>query len=330
MKTYLTGIKPTGMPHLGNMVGAILPAIQASNEIKDSKCFYFIADYHSLTTVRDPRKFQEDVYSVAATWMALGLDTEKAILYKQSDISEIFELAWILACHTPKGDLNRAHAYKALTQNNLDKNDDADHGINSGLFNYPVLMAADILLFDTNIVPVGKDQIQHVEMARSMAQRINQTYGEVLTLPKEELSKDGQYVPGLDGRKMSKSYNNSIALFVTEKKLKKLINKIVTDSTAPGEPKSFENNAIFDLYKCFSSETEQEELKKQYEAGISWGEAKQVLFEVVNKSLAEPRQRYEYLMNNRSEIDKVLADGALKAKEVSKKVLDRVRKAIIG
>jgi tryptophanyl-tRNA synthetase len=261
--------------------------------------------------------------------MALGLDLNKAVLYKQSDIPEIFELAWILGCFTPKGDLNRAHAYKAKVQENIEnKNKDHDHGVNAGLFNYPVLMAADILLFDTDIVPVGKDQVQHVEMARSMAQRINGVYGEALVLPKEVLSESGQYVPGLDGRKMSKSYGNSIPLFLTEKKLRKTINKIVTDSKAPEEPKEIEGNLIFDLYKCVANEKQINAFAARYREGISWGEAKQALFEIVNDYLAAPRARYFELMEDRSEIDKVLKSGKEQARQKAAQTMQRLRKLI--
>ncbi len=325
MKTYLTGIKATGSQHLGNMVGAIRPAIEFSQN-ESGRFLYFIADYHSLTTVKKAKDFSEYVYEVAATWLALGLDPEKAILYKQSDIPEIFELTWILACNTPKGDLNRAHAYKAIVQDNEEAGRDPDKSVNAGLFNYPVLMAADILLFDTNIVPVGKDQVQHVEMARSMAQRINQLYGDTLVEPQEALSVSGQYIPGLDGQKMSKSYDNTIPLWVPEKRLKKLINKIATDSTGPDEPKSTEGSAIFDIYKCFSTKEEQDAFAKQFAEGISWGEAKAALFEKVNAELAGPREEYERLMNNRSEIDAVLETGAKKARAIAQETMKRVRK----
>ncbi len=332
MKTYLTGIKATHLTHLGNMVGAIKPAINFSEANRGSgdRFLYFIADYHSLTTVKKARDFNEYVYQVAATWLALGLDPENAVLYKQSDIPEIFELAWILACNTPKGDLNRAHAYKAIVQDNADAGRDPDKSVNAGLFNYPVLMAADILLFDTNIVPVGKDQVQHVEMARSMAQRINQNYGQTLVEPQEALAESGQYIPGLDGRKMSKSYENTIPLFVPEKKLKKLINKITSDSSGPDEPKSTHGSAIFDLYKCFSIKEEQDTFAKQFAEGISWGEAKAQLFEKVNAALVEPRAEFERLMNNRSEIDAVLKSGAEKARVIAQETMKRVRSNITG
>jgi tryptophanyl-tRNA synthetase len=237
MKRYLTGIKSTGMPHLGNLLGAIKPAINFSNTKADAQFIYFIADYHSLTGLKNPALHREYAYEIAAAWLACGLDPNKAILYKQSDIPEIFELNWMLACHTPKGDLNRAHSYKAALAANLEKGEDEDHGVNTGLYTYPVLMAADILLFDTDFVPVGKDQVQHIEIARSIAQRMNQLYGNILKEPKELLDGDSAYIVGLDGRKMSKSYDNHIPIFLAEKKMQKMINRIVTDSTGPTEPK---------------------------------------------------------------------------------------------
>ncbi len=328
-KTYLTGIQSTGMPHIGNYLGAIKPAIDFSNTA-DGKFLYFIADYHSLTSLRDPKAISEGIYEVAAVWLALGLDTSKAIFYKQSDVPEIFELTWILNCHIPKGDLNRAHSYKAaIAANEENGKKDLDHGVNVGLFGYPVLMAADILLFDTNIVPVGKDQVQHVEIARSIAQRINGQYGQLLTEPLESLS-EGEYIAGLDGRKMSKSYGNSIPLFATEKRLKKLINKITTDSTGPDEPKSTEDSLIFDLYKLFANETQINSFAKDFKEGISWGHAKAGLFEVVNDHLAPFRQRYNELMENRNLIDDELEAGAKKARIIAKETISRLRKNIMG
>ncbi len=328
-KTYLTGIQSTGMPHLGNYLGAIEPAINFSNT-SDGRFLYFIADYHSLTSLRDPKIISEGIYQVAATWLALGLDTNKAIFYKQSDIPEIFELAWILSCHIPKGDLNRAHSYKAaIAANQENGKKDLDHGVNAGLFKYPVLMAADILLFNTNVVPVGKDQIQHVEIARSIAQRINQQYGEILTEPQESLS-EGKYIPGLDGRKMSKSYGNSIPIFESQKRLKKLVNKITTDSTGPDEPKSTEDSLIFDLYKLFANEKEVINFAKEFEQGISWGHAKAGLFEVIDKRIAPFREKYIHLMENRNLIDDELELGAQKARIIAKETMTRLRRNIMG
>lgn len=332
MKTILTGIKPTGMPHLGNLLGAIKPAIEISHKNDFERSIYFIADYHALNSVRDPKQFQEDVYGIAATWVALGLDVDKSIFYKQSDVPEIFELTWMLSCMTPKGDMNRAHSYKDKVQKNAEAGKDPDFGVNMGLFNYPILMAADILLYDTNIVPVGKDQVQHIEIARSIAQRINEYYGEgTLIEPQEKLQTGtAAYVPGLDGRKMSKSYDNSIGIWETPKRLKKLINKITTDSTAPEDPKDPDNSAIMDLYRLFATPEQIVEEEKKYREGIGWGYAKADLFDVVNAYLAGPRERYNALMADKSELDKILADGADKARAVASDTIKRIRKRMTG
>lgn len=332
MKTVLTGIKPTGMVHLGNLLGAIRPAIEMSKLDDGKRHIYFIADYHALTATKDPKAFRENVHSIAATWIALGLDTEKCVFYKQSDVKEIFELQWLLSCMTPKGDMNRAHSYKARVQENEQKgNKDLDHGVNMGLFAYPVLMAADILLYDTNEVPVGKDQIQHIEIARSIAQRTNQYFGEgTLVEPQEIVQKEGAYIPGLDGRKMSKSYDNTIPLWVEEKRLRKLIMKIKTDSSAPEDPKDPNDSIIMDLYKLFASPTQVEKLSKRYRSGIGWGEAKQELFEAINEYLKTPRDKYIELMQNTGELDNVLERGAQRARELAGPVIERVRKRMTG
>ncbi len=331
MKTILTGIKPTGTPHLGNLLGAIRPAIELTNNSDFDRSLYFIADSHALTSIRDPKEYKENVYSVAATWIALGLDLDKAILFKQSDIPEVFELTWMLQCLTPKGDMNRAHSYKAKVQQNIENKTDEDHGVNMGLYNYPILMSADILLYDTNIVPVGKDQIQHIEIARSIAQRANQLYGaSCLVEPQELIQEAGAYVPGLDGRKMSKSYGNTISLWETEKKLRKLINKITTDSSAPEEPKNPDDSIIMDLYKLFARPSEIQALEKRYKEGIGWGEAKLALFEVVNEYLSGPREIYTNLMNDKTQIDKILDRGRSQAKELAEKNMKRIRKMITG
>ena len=335
MKTVLTGIQPTGMPHLGNLLGAIRPAIemsqQSNHEGQGDRHIYFIADYHALTSVRDAQQFQNDVYGIAATWVALGLDVKKSIFYKQSDVPEIFELQWMLSCMTPKGDMNRAHSYKDKVQKNLEQNRDTDYGVNMGLFNYPILMAADILLYDTNLVPIGKDQVQHVEIARSIAQRVNEYYGQqTLVEPQEVLQKAGAYIPGLDGRKMSKSYDNTIGLWLTEKKLKKTINKITTDSTPAEAPKDPDNSLIMDLYRLFATPEQIVAEEQKYREGIGWGYAKADLFEVVNEYLKGPREKYEYLMANKSELDAILEDGAKRAREIAMSTMQRVRKAMTG
>ena len=282
-KNILTGIKPTGTPHIGNYLGAIKPALKDMHN-PDYNYKLFVADYHAHTTVKDAKLFREYVYEIAATWLACGLDPQKVTFYAQVDVPELFELTWLLSCHTPKGDLNRAHAYKALVQANIDKGSkDPDHGVNMGLFTYPLLMAADILLFDTNLVPVGKDQIQHVEIARSIASRINALYKtQVLVEPESLVVESVAVVPGLDGRKMSKSYDNTIPLFCSEKRLKKLVNRITTDSTGADGPKDPDNSLIFDYYKLFASDEEVETFAGQLRGGISWGEAKAELFEKIN------------------------------------------------
>ena len=323
-KTCLTGIKPTGMPHLGNYLGAIKPAIEMANS-GEYDASYFIADYHSLTTIYDPKKLNEYSYEVAAVWLAMGLDPSKSTLYKQSDIPEIMEVNWILSCFTSKGLMNRAHAYKAITQENIDHKRDPDQNINMGIYSYPVLMSADILFLETQVVPVGADQLQHIEIARDIANAFNHHYGEVFTVPEALVRKDGALIPGLDGRKMSKSYDNHIPLFLPEKKLKKMINKITTDSQPPEAPKNPDDSLIFDLYKLFAGEKEINELSDWYKKGIGWGEAKAELFKVINKELAGPREIYHELMANKSRIDDVLEQGRDKVRPKAQKFLSEVK-----
>jgi tryptophanyl-tRNA synthetase len=331
MKTVLTGIKPTGDVHLGNLLGAIRPAIEMANTANFDRSIYFIADAHALTAVRDPKIFNNCVYEIAATWIALGLDVNKSIFFKQSDVKEVFELTWLLNCMTPKGDLNRAHSYKDKVQKNIEAQKDSDHGVNMGLFDYPVLMSADILLYDTNSVPVGKDQIQHIEIARSIAQRCNEYYGDsTLIEPQEVIQKEGSYIPGLDGRKMSKSYSNLIPLWGTEKKLKKTINKITTDSSAPEDPKDPDNCTVMELYRLFATPAQVLDLEKRYREGIGWGFAKLELFEVINDYLKGPREKFNELMNNKDEIDKVLNLGAERANAIAEQTMKRIRLAMTG
>lgn len=331
MKRVLTGIKPTGIPHIGNYFGAIKPAIEMGNSNQKNESFFFIADYHALTSVRDPKKFKEDVYNIAATWIALGLDTEKSVFFKQSDVPETFELAWILSCMTPKGDMNRAHSYKDKVAKNIENKKDPDLGVNVGLFSYPILMSADILLYDTNIVPVGKDQVQHIEIARSIAQRINEVYSKnTFVEPQEVLSESGAYVVGLDGRKMSKSYDNTIELWGTEKKLKKTINKITTDSSAPEDPKDPDSCNIMDLYKLFASKEQVDELSRRYREGIGWGHAKLELFNVANDHLKEAREKFNHLMENKEILDEILFKGAQKARKYAQETLRRAKENITG
>ncbi len=331
MKTVLTGIKPTGEVHLGNLLGAIKPAIEMSHSNDYDRSLYFIADAHALTSVRDPNIFKNYVYEIAATWMALGLDVKKSIFFKQSDIKEVFEMTWMFNCMTPKGDMNRAHSYKDHVHKNTEAGKDHDQGINMGLFDYPILMSADIVLYDANAVPVGRDQIQHVEIARSIAQRVNEYFGEdTLVEPQEVIQKAGSYIPGLDGRKMSKSYGNVIPLWGTEKKLKKTINKIVTDSSGPEEAKDPNNCTIMELYRLFASVDEVASLEKKYREGIGWGYAKADLFEAVNAYLKGPREKFNDLMDNKDEIDKVLKDGAERAQVIANETMTRLRKAMTG
>lgn len=325
---YLTGITTTGTPHLGNYVGAIRPAIDASRD-ENTENYYFLADYHALIKCHDPKIVAQSRLEIAATWLALGLDTDKAVFYRQSDIPEITELTWLLTCMTAKGLMNRSHAYKASVQENQDNgSNDPDKGITMGLFSYPILMAADILMFNAHKVPVGKDQIQHIEMARDIGQRFNHHYGEHFTLPEAVVDEQAALLAGLDGRKMSKSYNNTIPLFVPEKKLRKLIMKIKTNSLEPGEPKDPEGNTLFEIYSAFANADEQASMKAAYADGIAWGEAKQVTFEKINSVLAEPRARYEALIEDPAGIEKTLQQGAEKARAYSQPFMEQLRKAV--
>ena len=327
-RRVLTGIKPTGSPHVGNLLGAIRPALRLADE--GLEAMYFIADYHALTTVHDRAQLAHLTREVAATWLALGLDPEKVTFYRQSDIPEVFELAWILACFTSKGWMNKAHAYKdALAKNEAAGVTDPDAGISIGVYLYPVLMAADILAFDVDLVPVGKDQVQHIEIARDIAQRVNHTYkAELLKLPTAKLDDSSATVKGLDGRKMSKSYGNTVPLFATPKELKKVVNSIVTDSTPPEVPKDPDNSTIFDIYRAVASPAETEALAARFRAGIGWGDAKAALLERLTAELGDARTRYEALMANPTEIDRLLAVGAVRARKMARTVVDRVRTAI--
>lgn len=326
-KIILTGVKPTGQPHIGNYIGAIRPAIELSRQEK-TKTFLFIADYHSLISVTDGAKLREMTYEVAATWLACGVDPKKIQFYRQSDVPEIFELNWILSCFTPKGLMNRAHAYKARVQENQEQGkEDLDFGVNMGLFNYPVLMSADILMFNAHEVPVGEDQVQHLEIARDIAQKFNRQYGEILRLPKFVIQKS-KLVPGLDGRKMSKSYDNHIPLFLESNKLRKMIMKIKTDSLPPEAPKDPSQSLIFDLYKEFASPTEIESLREQYLKGIGWGVAKEQLYVKIDEVLKTPREEYQKWMQNKSEVDQLLKAGAAEVRENAQELLHRIRKAI--
>ena len=313
----LTGIKPTGMPHIGNLLGMYRPALAMQDA---SECYFFVASYHALTTMRDPALLRQQTIDVAANWLALGLDPNRSVIWAQHDVPEVTELAWILACITSKGMMDKAHAFKDAVSKGRE--------VNIGLYTYPILMAADILAFDSHVVPVGKDQKQHVEMARDMAQRFNHLFGETLVIPAPQIREDVATVPGLDGQKMSKSYNNTIEIFLPPKKLRKKIMGIVTDSKGVDEAKDPDTCHVFSLYKLFATPEQQAELAAQYRAGgLGYGHAKQALFEVVDAQLAEARERYDYLMANPDEVRQVHADGADRARATARATMDRVRSA---
>ncbi len=325
---FLTGITTSGTPHLGNYVGAIRPAVESSKN-PDLMSYYFLADYHSLIKNHDPKLRKQSALEIAAAWIALGLDYDNCVFYRQSDIPEIPELTWILTCLTAKGLMNRAHAYKASVADNEETGQkDPDKGITMGLFSYPVLMAADILMFNAKKVPVGKDQIQHLEMTRDIAARFNHIYKKLFILPEVVVDETSSVLSGLDGRKMSKSYNNFIPLFDTEKRLRKLIMKIKTNSLGPDEPKDPESCTIFSIYKAFAPQSEVDQMEQRYREGIAWGTAKQDLFEYINEILKTPRIEYDKLIKNPGDIDAILKKGALKAREFSVPFLDKIRKTI--
>jgi len=326
--TVLTGITTTGTPHLGNYAGAIRPAIAASKDAEVAP-FYFLADYHALIKCHEPERVRQSSLEVAATWLALGLDTGNAVFYRQSDIPEITELTWILTCVTAKGLMNRAHAYKAtVAENEEGGENDPDKGVTMGLFSYPILMAADILLFNAHKVPVGKDQIQHIEMARDIAGRFNHIFGEHFVLPEAAVDENTATLSGLDGRKMSKSYNNTIPLFAPEKQLRKAINKIKTNSLEPGEPKDPEGCTLMSIYQAFATPAQVADIRKRYAEGIAWGEMKQLLFECINEQIAPARERYEALIQSPEHIERELLDGARKAREVSIPFIKKLRHAV--
>jgi len=324
----LTGITTTGIPHLGNYVGAIRPAIEASLS-KDVESFLFLADYHALIKCHEPARIIESSKAIAATWLACGLNPDNVMFYRQSDIPEILELNWLLTSVTAKGLMNRAHAYKASVQENLDAgNQDADKGISMGLFSYPVLMSADILMFNAHKVPVGKDQVQHLEMCRDIANRFNHIFGDTFTIPQVIVEESSMIMPGLDGRKMSKSYNNTIPLFESEKKFKKLINKVVTNSLEPGEPKDPDTCSLFSIYSAFATDSEIADKRKAYQEGIAWGEAKKQLFEYLNDILKDKREDYNRLMDDPAYLEETLLKGADKAREKAAPLLAKAKKAV--
>lgn len=323
----LTGITTTGTPHLGNYVGAIQPAI-AESQRGEYDAFFFLADYHALIKSHDPAMVHQSSREIAATWLALGLDTNATTFYRQSDVPEITELSWILTCVCAKGLMNRSHAYKAAVQENEHKGEDPDFGVTMGLFSYPVLMAADILLFNASKVPVGRDQIQHLEMARDMAQRFNHLYGETFVLPEAVVGEDAAVLSGLDGRKMSKSYGNTIPLFLPEKKLQKHINKIKTNLLEPGEPKDPESSTVFEIWQAFATAEQTADMRKKFAEGIAWGQAKKDLFELINAHVAPARERYDALLLDGATLESELQKGAEKARIQAAPMLAKVRKAV--
>lgn len=357
-EVILTGIKPTGSPHLGNYIGAIRPALELARRSPEAHAMYFLADYHALTLVKDPVRFRGLCHELAATWIACGLDPERQVFYRQSDVPEVFELSWILSCSTSKGLMNRAHAYKALVDRHtrghtrgggdadargVDAGDtdtgagdagdtdarDADAGVNMGLYSYPILMAADILLFQAKYVPVGRDQEQHIEIARDIAARFNRSFGDVLTLPQYLSDPSTAEIPGTDGRKMSKAYNNTIPLFGSRELLRKAIFGIRTDSSPPGAPKDPGTSLVFQIYRQFADGDRTEVMRSRLVRGrITWKAAKEELFDLIDGLLERPRAVYEELMADRSRIDRLLEAGACSARELARPTMDIVREAV--
>ena len=322
----LSGIKPTGTLHIGNYLGMIKPALDL---IEKYQTLYFVADYHALTTLKDKDRLNLYVYDVAATLLALGLNTEKVIFFRQSDIPEIFELTWILNCFTPKGLLNRAHAYKAAVDDNLSAGRQPDADVNAGLYNYPVLMAADILLYGSHFVPVGQDQRQHVEIARDIAITLNNTYGEILTVPEPLIQELVMTIPGIDGRKMSKNYHNTIPIFADPKALRKQVMRIVTDSKRPEDPKNPDECNVFNIFKYFASPEAIESRRNVYlKGGLAYSEMKQQLYELLNELFGGRRNTYRQLLGDKNHLDRILNQGAAKARAIAGPVLQRVRRAV--
>ena len=324
---FLTGITPSGTPHLGNYAGMIRPAIRESRA-KDVESYYFLADYHALIKAHDPERVHRSTLEIAASWLAAGLNPEHVTFYRQSALPEVTELTWLLTCVTGKGQLNRAHAYKAAMDKNVEAGREIDDGVTAGLFMYPVLMAADILIFNANKVPVGRDQIQHIEMARDIASSFNHLYGDHFTLPEAAVEESVATLAGLDGRKMSKSYDNTIPLFTPRAQLQKLIGSIVTDSRAPGEPKETEGSALFQIYQAFADAQETATLRQAYADGIAWGDAKQLVFERIDREIAPMRAHYEALINDPAQIERILLAGAEKARALSQPFIGRLRHAV--
>ena len=324
---YLTGITTSGTPHLGNYVGSIRPSVAASKGA-NAGSFYFLADYHALIKTGDPSRIQQSTLEIAASWLAAGLDPERVTFYRQSDIPQVPELTWFLTCVLGKGVLNRAHAYKSQVDKNLAAGADADADVTAGLFMYPVLMGADILMFKAHKVPVGRDQIQHIEMARDMAKAFNHMYGDLLVLPEALIEESVATLPGLDGRKMSKSYDNTIPLFSSREQLKKLIAGIVTDSHPPGEAKDTEGSALFQMYQAFATFEETSVMRRAYADGIAWGDAKHLLFERIDQDIAPMREHYQTLMADPAKIEAILQAGASKATALSAPFMSELRHAV--
>ncbi|MDD2881764.1 MAG: tryptophan--tRNA ligase [Rhodoferax sp.] len=327
IELFLTGITTSGTPHLGNYVGSIRPSVGHSLR-SGVESFYFLADYHALIKIDDPARIQRSTLEIAASWLAAGLDPERVVFYRQSDVPEIPELTWFLTCVLGKGVLNRAHAYKAAVDKNTAVGNDPDSDVSAGLFMYPVLMGADILMFNAHKVPVGRDQVQHIEMARDMAHSFNHRYGEHFVPPEAAIEDNVATLPGLDGRKMSKSYDNTIPMFAPREQLKKLIGGIVTDSKGPSEPKTVEGSALFQIYQAFASEDEAKSLRQAYADGISWGDAKQLVFERIDQEIAPMRETYQSLMGNPAKIEAILQTGAVKARAIATPFMGQLRHAV--
>jgi tryptophanyl-tRNA synthetase len=322
----LSGIKPSGTPHLGNYLGMIKPALQM---VKQYQAIYFIADYHALTTVRDGKELRYRNYEIAASLLALGLNPDEVVFFRQSDVPELFELTWILNCYTAKGLLNRAHAYKASVDQNIESGKDPDAGINVGLFTYPTLMAADILLYGSHVVPVGQDQRQHVEITRDIALAFNNNYGDVFVIPEAVIQEEVATIPGVDGRKMSKSYDNVIPMFADQKELRKAVMRIVTDSKKPEDPKDPDRDNVFNIFKYFAQQEEVEEVRQRYTSGgLAYSEIKQTLFEKLDEEFSESRAVYNSLIADQDLLEKVLMDGARKARQIGSKIMRKARKSV--
>ena len=327
-KIVLTGIKPTGTPHIGNYIGALRPLVELS---QNHKTVMFIADLHALNAIQDAKKIKQHSYEIAAIMIALGLNLDNTIFFRQSDVNEVYQLTEFLMNVTPKGLMDRAHSYKAMKDKNIAAGIDEDSGVNMGLYTYPILMAADILLYNSDIVPVGKDQKQHVEFARDIAGHFNNIYGDTFKLPEPVIGEDCGPIPGLDGRKMSKSYDNTIPLLCPSSELKKKVMRIITDSKTPEESKNPDESTIFHIYKLFANAEETAALRKRFlDGGMGYGEAKTILFEKIDSVLSEPRAKYEHLMANTKEIDEILFEGAERARKVASKTLAKVKKKMLG